>query len=82
MMKKRLPKAFDELHTETAYLFLKNLINENLQIEPTLWLMAIWSTLVDGYISQGATHDQFVQECNRACEHYKSWFNARKDSDS
>jgi len=73
-MERRPPKATDQEEIQKAFLILKECMQLNHQIEPTLWVGAFWSILVDGYNSCGVSYDEFTKEWDRFKHHYKPWF--------
>jgi uncharacterized protein (DUF4213/DUF364 family) len=70
----RPPQASDQENTEKAYELIINLINENEEIERTLWVGAIWSVLVNGYHQCDFSYKDFCEEVKMVSKHYKSWW--------
>ncbi len=73
-MEKRPKKETDQEEVQKAFIILKECMELNPQIEPTLWAGAFWSILVDGYNSSGISYDEFTGEWDKLKQHYKSWF--------
>ena len=73
-MERRPPKETDQKETEKGFNLLKQCMADHPEIEPTLWVGAFWSILVDGYSASGMSYEQFADEWNRVKHHYKLWF--------
>ncbi len=73
-MQRRPSKETDQEQTQKAFLILKECMELNPQIEPTLWAAAFWSILVVGYNQSGMSYDQFTNEWDHLKHHYKTWF--------
>lgn len=54
-------------------LFYK-MVDDNHQIEPTLWASVTAFILVNGYKNCGYTYEEFRQENDKTFEHYKTMF--------
>ena len=64
----------DQENAEKAYQLLLNFLNENSDIEPTIWAGAVWGVLVNGYVNCNFTYKEFKDEMNVVLEHYEHWF--------
>jgi hypothetical protein len=74
MKKIRDPLKTDQDDTEKAYLLILKLMNDHKEIESTLWCGAVWSVLINGYISCDFSYEQFLKEVQKLVKHYKHWW--------
>lgn len=70
-MRFRKPKKDDQENIEKAYKMLINFINKN-KIEPSLWVGACMSAIVNNYIKSKITYQMFCEDMDGIKKHYKS----------
>lgn len=73
-MEKRPAKKDDQENTERAYEILTETVNLNSDIERTLWVGAMISLLIEGFINSGISYEAFCAEWDRIKTHYKPWW--------
>ncbi len=72
MKERRESKETDQQQTQKAYDLILDLIQKHSEIEPTLWIGAMFSVLANGYKNSNFSYDEFCQEINNVSKHYKS----------
>lgn len=70
----RLPKPDDQENIYKAHDYLWECINAHPEIESTLWVGALFSTLVAGFVKEGCAFTDFENEIKQMLRHYKNWF--------
>lgn len=70
---KKTSKKTDQKNIEKAFRILKKTMQNNSDIENSLWAAACWSVSVDGYINSGFPYEMFCKEWDEVKEFYKSW---------
>ena len=73
-MEIKQPKSCAQKKVQEGFELVKDLINKNQQIEPNLWLVVMWSILVDEYYQSGMTYEKFTKVWKKIKHHYKPWF--------
>lgn len=71
------PKITDHENIEKAINLIYELMEMNQDIEPTLWCFAITFCLVNGFYQCGFTYEEFIEEHEKALEHYKNIFDVK-----
>lgn len=70
----RYSQESNQDNAERAYLLINKMMNEHSEIEQKLWCVALFSTLATGYKQGGLSYNDFCEELNNACLHYKKWW--------
>jgi hypothetical protein len=78
IMEMRQRKETDQEESEKGFQLLRKVMQDNPQIEPTLWVVAMWSCIVNAYIGSGMSHELFCEQCEKTKNHYKKWWNERE----
>jgi len=73
-MRKRAAKPDDQKNTGKAYEILVEVVELNCEIERPLWLGAMVTLAIEGFINSGLTYEEFCSEWDRIKKHYKPWF--------
>ena len=73
-MKKRTPKSNDQENTRKAYEILVEVVELNCEIERSLWVGAMLSFVIEGFIHSELSSKEFCSEWDRIKKHYKPWF--------
>jgi hypothetical protein len=71
MAENRPGKPTDQEETERAYQILLKTMQDNPDIEQTLWSGACWSALVNGHINSGITYEEFCKEMESVRQFFK-----------
>lgn len=74
MTKLRPSKSTDQKETEKAFHIIQETIESHSEIEPTLWVGALFSKIVEGCIASKFSYDEFCKMMDSAKRLYKSWF--------
>lgn len=72
----RTPKSDDRDQLNKAINLIYETIEFNNNIEPTLWVCALYYILAKGHQQSGFTSQQFKTEMDKAFDHYKDIFYA------
>lgn len=71
MKKIRTPLDSDQYNTQKGFELIIDLMQKHPEIEPTLWVGAIFSVLVNGYKKCGFSYEEFCNEIHEVLLHYK-----------
>ena len=73
----RPPKKTDQQFIEKAFQIMYKVMRKHPEFEGSIWVGAIWSTLVQGYIEAGISYDEFCDELKGIKENYKIWWDKK-----
>jgi hypothetical protein len=76
MLEKRPGKLTDQEETEKAYQILLKAMQDNPDIESTLWVGAFWSCIVNGYRNCDMSYEEFCSELDSVKAFFKTEWDA------
>jgi hypothetical protein len=73
--RKRIPLESDIDNVERGYEILLDFIENNKEIETTLWCTIFWIAITKGYRNSGFSYEEFLDEITIASSHFKKGWN-------
>lgn len=74
MAKFREPKEDDQHKIDLCFKLISEAVKSNPEIEGAIWVSACFSSIVQSFIDNGLSYEDYLHEMKSAMAHYKEWF--------
>lgn len=74
MAKFREPKEDDQDKIDLCFKLISDAVKSNPEIEGAIWVSACFSSIVQSFIDNGLSYEDYWYEMKSAMAHYKEWF--------